>query len=107
MRTFIALVVLGLAACGGDDDGGNLSGNVTLREVCEAFADVTCDKVQECEPPAPENCTSIFVSACCEGGSCNEVVGNGDAIDACLDDFRDLTCAELESEEIDLASCGL
>ena len=73
--------------------------------MCTEFADVLCDKVEECEPPAPANCVATFVSACCSGSNCDQTVGNASQLDDCLDTVRGLSCAELENEDISLASC--
>lgn len=110
MRRLMVLVLLALGACGGSDGGSsNLGKDSTLRDVCEAFGDVACDKANECDEDVPANCVDTFVSACCSGGGCSQKIGEdaANAIEACLDDVRDLTCTELQGEDISLANCDL
>ncbi len=105
MRVVMVACVLVVAACGGDDDGGDLGGDgtVTLREICQAIAEVTCDKAAECSPPAPENCVTTFTSACCPASAnCDQEVASGGAAEQfqeCLDDYADLSCAEIQEGE--------
>lgn len=111
MRRYLVLVLFALGACGGGGGGGgsDLSEDSTLRDVCEAFGEVACDKADECGEDAPANCVDTFVSACCSGGGCSTKIGASAAsqVDACLDDVRAATCDELSSEEISLANCDL
>jgi hypothetical protein len=105
---------LGVAACGGDDDGG--SNYETQGDVVEAFSAAFCEVAARCEQlpdgTSESECVDLITSGVCgeEDATCDEPITEADQpeldkLEACLDAIDDVECPA-EGEEPDLpAAC--
>ena len=88
-------LVFGMAACGGGDDDEY----ETARDFVEAFADVFCDKLDECDQlmgMSASACKDQFIAESCPTASdCDEPRPDGvsnDDVQDCIDDVEDISC---------------
>jgi hypothetical protein len=74
---------------------------VTMREVCQSIGQTVCDKIATCSPPGDSGCAAQFEQLCCQAQTdCDaDSGGTQDQLDACLDAFDRLSCADITNGE--------
>ena len=89
MRRVAAVLALLAAAC----FACRSSDELTRGDACTSYGTAFCEARTSCEGGSVSDCADAYLSACCDGETCDDAIDLDDAeLTLCVDDWAEAGC---------------